>query len=66
VADSTRRTPKAESYYTASEVAWRLKMAPVTIRTWLRQGRLLGTQDQRGDWRIPESELQRIERLQTP
>lgn len=51
-----------EKYLTVAEVAERLHAHPVTVRRWLKQGRLRGSLPA-GDkfgWRIPESEIPRF------
>ncbi len=55
-------------FLTIDEVAARLRVAPLTIRRWLQGGRIHGAQigGPRGHWRIPESELERIERGEEP
>lgn len=56
-----------ERYLTVAEAAERLKLAPVTIRRWLREGRMRGTLlSDRGGYRIPESEVGRILRGEEP
>ena len=51
-----------EEWLTVQEAADRLKVHPETIRVWLRDGRLRGTQpmNKRVGWRIAASELERI------
>lgn len=54
-------------YLNVNEVATRFRVSPRTVRRWLRQGLVrgikLGAQDARGrtGWRIPLSEVERIE-----
>lgn len=49
---------------TVEEAAERLKLSHETIRRMLRDGRLKGGQpfSKRAGWRIPASEIERIER----
>lgn len=51
-----------EPLLTVPEVAQRLRVSEVTVRRWLRGGRLRGVQPAGagGNHRIPESELRRI------
>jgi len=51
-----------EEWLTVQEAADRLKVHPETIRVWLRDGRLQGTQplNRRVGWRIPASEISRL------
>jgi len=46
------------------EVAERLRVNPETVRNWLRAGTLKGTRlgGKRAGWRIPLSEVERVER----
>ncbi len=55
-----------EEWLTVQEAADRLKVHPETIRVWLRDGRLRGTQpiNKRVGWRILSSEVERV--LQGP
>ncbi|MDP8922870.1 MAG: helix-turn-helix domain-containing protein [Chloroflexota bacterium] len=57
-----------EEWLTVQEAADRLKVHPETIRVWLRDGRLKGTQpiNRRVGWRIPSSELNRLLPLYCP
>jgi excisionase family DNA binding protein len=47
---------------TVREVATRLKIHPETVRIWLRNGRIKGTQigGTRLGWRVPAREVDRI------
>ncbi len=49
---------------TVTEAAERLRVNPETIRRMLRDGRLRGSQPvgPRAGWRIPTSEIERLER----
>ncbi len=51
-----------EQLLTVKEVAEQLKLHPETVRNWLREGRLRGTQigGTKSGWRIPQSEVRRI------
>ncbi len=51
-----------EEWLTVQEAANRMKVHPETIRVWLRDGRLRGTQpiNKRVGWRIPASEVERV------
>jgi excisionase family DNA binding protein len=51
-----------EEWLTVQETADRLKVTPETVRVWLRDGRLKGTQpiNRRVGWRIPASEVERV------
>jgi excisionase family DNA binding protein len=51
-----------EPMLSVDEVAERLRLGVVTVRRWLRSGRLKGVRigSARAGWRIPESEVQRI------
>ena len=51
-----------EEWLTVQEAADRLKVHPETIRVWLRDGRLKGTQpmNKRVGWRIHYSEVARL------
>jgi excisionase family DNA binding protein len=51
-----------EEWLTVQEAASRLKVQPETIRVWLRDRRLKGTQplNRRVGWRIPASEVERL------
>ena len=51
-----------ERLLTVKEVAERLRVHPVTIRRWLLEGRIRGSQPggAKIGWRIPESEVTRI------
>jgi len=48
-----------EEWLTVQEAAERLKVHPETVRVWLRDGRLKGTQpmNKRMGWRIAASEV---------
>lgn len=50
-----------EKYLTVPEVAERLRLSRITVRRWLREGKLRGTllSDAAG-YRVPESEVRRI------
>jgi excisionase family DNA binding protein len=47
---------------TVPEVAERLKISPLTVRQWLREGKLKGVRlgGPRAGWRIPASEVDRL------
>lgn len=48
---------------TVAQVAERVNMDPVTVRRWLKAGRLKAVRPSgtvKAQWRIPESELQRF------
>lgn len=51
-----------EEWLTVQEAADRLKVHAETIRVWLRDGRLRGTQpmNRRVGWRIQASEVDRV------
>lgn len=51
-----------EQLLTVRDVAEQLKLHPETVRNWLREGRLRGTQlgGTKAGWRIPPSEVRRI------
>ena len=51
-----------EEWLTVQEAADRMKVHPETIRVWLRDGRLRGTQpiNKRVGWRIAASEIERV------
>ena len=51
-----------EEWLTVQEAADRLKVTPETVRVWLRDGRLKGTQpmNRRVGWRISASEIERV------
>ena len=51
-----------EEWLTVEEAAGRLKVTAETVRVWLRDGRLKGTQpiNKRVGWRIPSSEVERV------
>jgi excisionase family DNA binding protein len=51
-----------EEWLTVEEAAARLKVHPETVRVWLREGTLKGTQplQRRIGWRIPASEVERV------
>jgi excisionase family DNA binding protein len=55
-------------FVTVQQAAQRLKMARNTVYMWLERERLHGTKEPgwRGRWRIPESEVERIERGEGP
>jgi excisionase family DNA binding protein len=58
-----------ERYWRVPEVADRLRVAPETVRRWLRAGKLRGMLlSQQGGYRVPDSELRRFiaERLGDP
>ncbi len=52
----------SEEWLTVQEVADRLKVHPETIRVWLRDGTLKGTQpiNRRVGWRVQASEVERV------
>jgi excisionase family DNA binding protein len=51
----------AEEFLTVSEVAYRLKVDPETVRVWLRSGKLRGSRLSRAaGWRVAESEVARL------
>lgn len=43
---------------TTEEAAKILKIHPVTLRNWLRKGKIQGVKISEREWRIPESALQ--------
>lgn len=43
---------------TVEEVCNILKIHPVTLRNWLRKGKIKGVKISHREWRIPESALQ--------
>ena len=46
---------------TVAQAATRVNVSPVTIRKWIRQGKLAGVQVHRGGaMRVPESEFARL------
>jgi excisionase family DNA binding protein len=48
---------------TTKEVADRLRVKVITVQRWLHAGKLRGTKlPGRGGWRIPASEIERMER----
>ena len=48
-------------YLTVPEAAEALRVHDETVRRWLQAGRLRGTKlPGRGDWRIPQAEIDRI------
>ena len=51
-----------EEWLTVQEAADRLKVHAETVRVWLRDGRLKGTQpmNKRVGWRIQASEIERV------
>jgi excisionase family DNA binding protein len=51
-----------EEWLTVEEAAARLKVHPETVRVWLREGTLKGTQplQRRIGWRILASEVERV------
>jgi len=51
-----------DEWLTVQEAADRVKVHPETIRVWLRDGRLRGTQpiNKRVGWRIASSEIERV------
>ena len=51
-----------EEWLTVQEAADRMKVHPETIRVWLRDGRLRGTQpiNKRVGWRIAASEVESV------
>lgn len=51
-----------EEWLTVQEAAERLKVHPETVRVWLRQGIIKGTQPamRRIGWRIPAAEVERL------
>jgi len=50
-----------EKLYTPGQVAETLGLSIRTVREWLRQGKLKGVKiGSRGDWRVPESELDKF------
>jgi excisionase family DNA binding protein len=51
-----------DRFLTVPEVAERVRVAPETVRRWLRSGRLRGVLPggTKSGWRIPESELRRF------
>lgn len=55
-----------EEWLTVKEAAARLKVHPETVRVWLRDGILKGTQPamRRIGWRIRASEVERVLRDQ--
>jgi excisionase family DNA binding protein len=57
-----------EEWLTVQEAADRLKVHAETIRVWLRDGRLKGTQpmNRRVGWRIQASEIDRVLRGEVP
>jgi excisionase family DNA binding protein len=55
-----------EQWYTADEIAQRLRVDINTVRRWLRTGRLVGIRlSGKAGWRVRESEVNRfIEELE--
>jgi excisionase family DNA binding protein len=51
-----------ERMLTVREAAERLRVTPITVQRWLRQGKLAGTRlpSARAGWRIPESAVERL------
>jgi excisionase family DNA binding protein len=50
-----------ERYWRVPEVASRLRVAPETVRRWLRAGKLRGMLiSQQGGYRVPDSEVRRF------
>jgi excisionase family DNA binding protein len=51
-----------ERFLTVPEAADMLRIAPETVRRWLRSGRLKGVSlgSDRAGWRIPRSEVRRL------
>lgn len=49
---------------TTREVAARLRVKIITVQRWLHAGKLKGTKlpGPRGEWRVPASEVERMER----
>lgn len=48
-------------YLTISEAAQELRVHEETVRRWLQAGRLKGSKlPGRGDWRVPQSEIDRV------
>lgn len=48
-------------YLTVPEAAERLRVHEETLRRWLQAGRVNGSKlPGRGDWRIPQSEIDRV------
>lgn len=48
---------------TTQEVATRLRVKPITVQRWLHSGKMKGTKLLgRAGWRIPVSEVERMER----
>lgn len=46
-----------ERYLRAEDIAGRLNVSPITVRKWLREGKLKGLRAGRL-WRVKESDLQ--------
>ncbi len=47
-------------YYTTKEVAELLRLSPITLSRWMREGKVKGIHFGRRRWRIPESEVERL------
>lgn len=47
---------------TTHEVAERLRVKLITVQRWLKRGKLRGTKLPGGEWRVPSSEVERMER----
>lgn len=49
---------------TTRQAADRLQVKLITIQRWLKSGKLRGVKvpDERGDWRIEETEIERLQR----
>ena len=54
--------PVLEEWWTVAEVADKIKVSPFTIRKWIRDGHVRGSQigGRKLGWRIPISEVERI------
>jgi excisionase family DNA binding protein len=47
---------------TTAEVARRLRVEVITVQRWLHAGKMKGTKLPGGEWRVPASEVERMER----
>lgn len=54
------RQPEDERLLTVDEVAAMLRVRPVTVRVWLRHGKLRGSKIGPKLWRVPESAVSEL------
>ena len=48
----------SERFLTVVEIADQLQVLPMTVREWLRKGKLKGVRLPGGDWRVPPEDLE--------